>query len=249
MNHIQTKKISTTLRIPKENSVILLNPNTTDVPPPKIAYFDCGDNLDDLCFARIRRHIDCDFVLIQNWADLSDQLEHGCKTVVFHVDMISNCCVYTTPVEFVESVRTITHFMPGAQDVRLGAVIKKDTASQTVRDLRKTSVHSVQLDVNDFSIESVVTGIKALLNDTPFWPAEILSELPGSVKKKTRRGPFKLTARQSQVLELIQQRGASNKVIARALGISESTVKLHVTEILKKYGVRNRTQLALFSPP
>lgn len=56
-----------------------------------------------------------------------------------------------------------------------------------------------------------------------------------------------LTARQEQVLSLIISRGASNKVIARILKISESTVKLHITKILKKYGLRNRTQLALFT--
>jgi DNA-binding CsgD family transcriptional regulator len=57
----------------------------------------------------------------------------------------------------------------------------------------------------------------------------------------------KLTTRQRQVLSLITNRGSSNKVIAKILNISESTVKLHLSHIFKKYGVRNRTQLALFS--
>ena len=56
-----------------------------------------------------------------------------------------------------------------------------------------------------------------------------------------------LTIRQSQILNLIQNRGSSNKVIAQILGISESTVKLHVGAILKKYGAKNRTQLAVFA--
>lgn len=56
-----------------------------------------------------------------------------------------------------------------------------------------------------------------------------------------------LTPRQEQILNLITTRGASNKMIARSLNISESTVKLHVASLLKKYCVRNRTQLALFS--
>lgn len=67
-------------------------------------------------------------------------------------------------------------------------------------------------------------------------------------KKKSQDNPgIKLTARQTQILNIINSRGASNKVIARMLNISESTVKLHVGAILKKYGVRNRTQLAIFS--
>jgi DNA-binding CsgD family transcriptional regulator len=59
--------------------------------------------------------------------------------------------------------------------------------------------------------------------------------------------PDKLTPRQQQIFELIVNRGASNKAIARILNISESTVKLHMTAILKKNSVRSRTQLAVFS--
>jgi len=56
---------------------------------------------------------------------------------------------------------------------------------------------------------------------------------------------FKLTPRQTQVLRLICNRGLSNKAIANILKISESTVKIHISSILKEYGVKNRTQLVL----
>ena len=56
-----------------------------------------------------------------------------------------------------------------------------------------------------------------------------------------------LTPRQRQILDIIVTRGVSNKNIARMLHISESTVKLHMSSILKKFGLRNRTQLALFA--
>ena len=45
------------------------------------------------------------------------------------------------------------------------------------------------------------------------------------------------------VLELVRQ-GLSNRQIASALWISESTVKVHVHHILEKLGVRSRTQAA-----
>lgn len=70
---------------------------------------------------------------------------------------------------------------------------------------------------------------------------------PKRVAKKENTELIRLTPRQAQILTLVSERGASNKMIARMLGISESTVKLHVSAILKKYGVRNRTQLAIFS--
>src|SRR5262249_13062789 len=53
-----------------------------------------------------------------------------------------------------------------------------------------------------------------------------------------------LTARQGTVLELLS-RGNSNKVIARRLAMSEGTVKFHVRQIMRKFGVTNRTQVAV----
>jgi DNA-binding NarL/FixJ family response regulator len=53
-----------------------------------------------------------------------------------------------------------------------------------------------------------------------------------------------LTARQQAVFELLS-RGETNKVIARRLGMKEGTVKAHVRQIMRKFGVTNRTQVAV----
>lgn len=55
----------------------------------------------------------------------------------------------------------------------------------------------------------------------------------------------KLTRREQEVLELIG-RGLANKRIALELGIAEKTVKTHVTHVLAKLGVSDRTQAALY---
>ncbi len=57
----------------------------------------------------------------------------------------------------------------------------------------------------------------------------------------------RLTHRQQEILTLIRN-GDSNRMIAGALGISEGTVKLHVSAILKKLNVRNRTEAARVGP-
>jgi len=59
--------------------------------------------------------------------------------------------------------------------------------------------------------------------------------------------PFaKLTPRENEILVLLAE-GQSNKVIARNLGISDGTVKLHVKSILRKLGVHSRVEAAVIA--
>lgn len=55
-----------------------------------------------------------------------------------------------------------------------------------------------------------------------------------------------LSAREMEILRLIT-RGLSNKEIAKALGISRQTVKNHMTSILRKLAVNDRTQAAVYA--
>lgn len=55
-----------------------------------------------------------------------------------------------------------------------------------------------------------------------------------------------LTPREQEVLDLIA-RGFSNKRIALELGVAEKTVKTHVSHVLAKLGVSDRTQAALYA--
>jgi DNA-binding NarL/FixJ family response regulator len=61
---------------------------------------------------------------------------------------------------------------------------------------------------------------------------------------EARRTDVHLTARERDVLAAIAQ-GRANRQIARELGMSEKTVKTHVSAILAKLGVQDRTQAAL----
>ena len=59
--------------------------------------------------------------------------------------------------------------------------------------------------------------------------------------------PFdELTPRENEILNLLAE-GQSNKVIARNLGISDGTVKLHVKAILRKLGVHSRVEAAVIA--
>jgi len=78
-------------------------------------------------------------------------------------------------------------------------------------------------------------------------PAELVN-VPQAAPEAKEGGPFgvamsALTPREQQVLAKLAT-GAQNKEIGRDLGLAEVTVKLHVRQILKKIGARNRSEAA-----
>ncbi len=85
-------------------------------------------------------------------------------------------------------------------------------------------------------------------------PAALLGDGPGvatatpagSSPAATGAGAPALTQRQRDVLRCLRE-GKSNKQIAYELGLSEGTVKIHVTAVMRSLGVRNRTQAVIAS--
>ncbi|HZQ84898.1 MAG TPA: response regulator transcription factor [Acidimicrobiales bacterium] len=67
------------------------------------------------------------------------------------------------------------------------------------------------------------------------------------VSERSTATAEQLTRRERDVLSLLGE-GISNKEIARRLGISERTVKAHLTSAFRRIGVRGRTQAALWVP-
>ena len=123
-------------------------------------------------------------------------------------------------------------------------------------------------DDDDYVAEALRHGAKGyLLKDTP--SEELAAAIRAVDKGYTHLGPglvekvmakastpvqptavppgwAELTPREQEVLRLIAN-GASNREIAQALYISEGTVKNHVTNILSRLNLRDRTQAAIFA--
>lgn len=102
-----------------------------------------------------------------------------------------------------------------------------------------------RLDELAQAIDSMNQRVEALRGDMGLPAAAVGSTGNGGARVGRGIPPeLKLTRRQQDVLELIAK-GFNNYQIACDLGISENTVKLHVSQILRATGLYNRTQLAL----
>jgi DNA-binding NarL/FixJ family response regulator len=100
--------------------------------------------------------------------------------------------------------------------------------------------------LKDVQPAELVRAIRsAHAGESPLSPA-IATRVVEEVAQGTVSAHDDLTPRELDVLTLIA-RGRSNKVIARELGVAEKTVKTHVSHILAKLGVADRTQAALYA--
>ena len=78
------------------------------------------------------------------------------------------------------------------------------------------------------------------------WLLEEFRRFGGETLEKEERFFDPLSPREMEILELVIQ-GMSNREIAYDLGISHQTVKNHMTSILSKLGVTDRTQAAVYA--
>jgi len=98
-----------------------------------------------------------------------------------------------------------------------------------------------------YSDDEVSNSLRSIIINDNTLPAQVQEMLTRKKRTDQVKNFINLTPRQRQIFNIVASRGVSNKVIAKMLNISESTVKLHMGALLKKYKVRNRTQLAVFA--
>jgi DNA-binding NarL/FixJ family response regulator len=101
--------------------------------------------------------------------------------------------------------------------------------------------------LKDVSYQQLIAAIRAVASGaTVFQPAvtERLLRAGAPARPHAEASRESLTEREAQVVRLMAG-GYSNKEIAHALGTAEGTIKNHVSSILAKFGVRDRTRAVL----
>jgi DNA-binding NarL/FixJ family response regulator len=98
-----------------------------------------------------------------------------------------------------------------------------------------------------YSGDRLLDALRRVLEGTIFVPEQTLPAHNGAglavpaAAKEVAASDIGLTGRQTDVLSLMVK-GRSNREIAELLGLSEGTVKIHITAIFKALGVASRTQ-------
>jgi DNA-binding NarL/FixJ family response regulator len=183
------------------------------------------------------------FRVAENWAELGAGYSLNPALIVFHMDMAKENGI--TLVEFVSMLHTMCKMIPG-RDLKIAVGVEKTCTAAQFREIKNSGVHGIVPTIASYGVEKSTAAILELLSGKQHWPRGVIDSIL-NVKKlpKFPQSEIRLTVRQQQVMDLVCHRGLPNKTIANMLRISESTVKIHVSAILKEYGVRNRTQLAL----
>jgi DNA-binding NarL/FixJ family response regulator len=97
----------------------------------------------------------------------------------------------------------------------------------------------------DIDPDALVRGIRTVHDGNVLLSPSAAAPLMRSAQAPAG-GIDSLTSREREVLAELAQ-GRSNREIARALHVSEKTVKAHVSSVLAKLGVQDRTQAALLA--
>lgn len=105
--------------------------------------------------------------------------------------------------------------------------------------------------LKDVSSETLVSAIHAATRGEAFLQSTVTGRVVDAFARSLESGALKpealvlpLSAREREILVLLGT-GAANKEIAETLNLAEGTVKNHVTNILTKLDVRDRTQAAI----
>lgn len=135
--------------------------------------------------------------------------------------------------------------------VRLAGVVILTDLAVLEHTLEYLRAGADALVLNDATLEEIATAIRAVSAGHAVVPPPLARQL---IDLMVRRVPAlrdtarlaALTSREQEIFELISA-GMSNREVAQSLVLSEKTVKFHVSNLLRKLGLRNRTQAIVYA--
>jgi DNA-binding NarL/FixJ family response regulator len=178
-------------------------------------------------------------------AEASDGQEAVSRAAAVRPDVIL-MDVNMPKVSGVDATREIAEALP---DTRIVMLTVSDTDENLFESIKAGAVGFLTKDVSPDDVTSAirqtVAGESTL---SPFIAARMVKYIQRGGPEQARKPPTNLTEREDEILRLIA-RGARDREIAEQLYISESTVKKHVQNVLRKLHARNRVEAVSYLDP
>jgi len=182
------------------------------------------------------------FLEVQDDIDVVGEAADGAQCVELTETLRPDVVLLDLKMPGVDGVEALRMLRERGSSARVLVVTSFTELSSVVPAVRAGAAGYVFKDIDPHALASAIRAVHAghvLLQ--PEVAAALLA--PGATGAA---GAPALTGREREVLAEVA-RGRSNREIARALVLSEKTVKTHVSSILVKLGVADRTQAALWA--
>jgi DNA-binding NarL/FixJ family response regulator len=177
-----------------------------------------------LSIGNLALHLSCaESIETRKFASYDDLLvsENCFTTIVYHFQGLPG-----------ESLSDLRKFTEAAAPV---IVLSQDESMETIRAAFEFGARGY-IPTRDAGLDLLITVLSFVNAGGTFVPSSVLVRIELSPKHS-----HGLTEREMLILGLLKK-GKQNKLIAYELGLSESTVKVHVRNILSKLHVKNRTE-------
>jgi NarL family two-component system response regulator LiaR len=177
------------------------------------------------------------------------------------IEVVGECADGPSAIQAVRTLQPtvvlLDLFLPGQDGIGVLTQIKQDRPATEVLMLTSSQddehlLAAVRAGALAYlpktaGVDQVVTSVRAAARGESVLEPRIAARLVREVRQAAvRRRPLdQLSPRELGVLTALA-RGRSNRQIAKVLGIGEETVKAHVSSILAKLGLGDRTQAAIF---
>jgi DNA-binding NarL/FixJ family response regulator len=142
----------------------------------------------------------------------------------------------------VDGIEVTRRLAGDAPDTRVIVFTSFSDRDRIVEALDAGAIGYLLKDAEPNEIESAIRA--AARGEAPLAPKAAAALLADRSARTSTE--IELTGREREVLQLVVD-GLANKQIARRLGISEKTVKGHLTNLFQRIGVADRTQAALWA--
>ncbi|HEY1915944.1 MAG TPA: response regulator transcription factor [Streptosporangiaceae bacterium] len=181
---------------------------------------------------------------VQDDIDVVGEAADGVRAVALAGELVPDVLLLDLKMPGMTGPDVIAKLAASCPDVRILVLTSVTDPTAAQGAVRAGAAGFLYKDVDP---DALVRAIRSVHDGNLLLSAEAAGTL---IQRGAQRGAVggldALTSREREVLGHIT-RGRSNREIARALNVAEKTVKTHVSSVLAKLGVQDRTQAALYA--